>query len=167
MGLLLPEVREAAGLGSGLERFRVGSMQVYVSTRYGSNERPLMVLPDKPPFLPLVRSLLAALEAGGKGEETLSPVLALLLAQYGDTSGLDLIAGRGMGRATLSNTMIAGIALSKDPKYLPILHARLAKETRSWDLRGLLKAVRGMRGSEARAFRREANRRIRSLGSRY
>ncbi len=163
LGLLLPEVRAAASLDSDLRKFKFQKIQVYEYSWHRPDERPLVALPDKPPFLGRVHQLM---ESRKKEDDSLLSALVLLLAQYGDFSGIDLLASRGLSRLALSDAMAVGIALSKDPKYLPLLYSRLPKETEEWKLRGLLKAVRGMGGEEAREFRRAVNQRVREVSQR-
>ena len=56
---------------------------------------------------------------------------------------------------------LAGIALSRDPRYLPFLRKKLASAAGEWDYQKLLQALRGMSGPEARELRLEINKRIR------
>ena len=58
-------------------------------------------------------------------------------------------------------SLLTGIALSRDSKYLPLLKKVAAKADDSNEVREVLKWVRGMRGPQARKFRREINKRIR------
>jgi len=90
---------------------------------------------------------------------------SLLLAQYGDTSGLDLLLEKNgvQGQAIeLETPVLAAIALTRDPKYVPYVRKMLAAAQQEWDFRRILQAVKGVNGPEARALRIEANRRLRA-----
>lgn len=161
LGLLSPEVRQAAGLASQLAQFKHGRIEVWASGSNGSEGRPLMALSRKPEFLPQIRRLLAK----RSGDDDMVPALILVLAQFGDFSGLDVLAERSAAQGSLPDAMAAGIALSNDPKYLPLLYSRLRSQASTWQVNELLGAVRSMRGTEARDFRRAANRRLRELAA--
>jgi len=163
IGLLLPEVCGPTRLRSEIARFASEKIHVwgsgYTST---SRDRPLVALPSKPSFLERARKLLARTK---ENDPVLISALALLLAQYGDPSGLDRLAQLRAGAERISPDLLVGIGLSKDPKYIPLLRNMLPKAASQWRVRELLKAVRGMQGAEAREFRREVNKRLRELGS--
>ncbi len=92
---------------------------------------------------------------------------ALLLAQYGQFEGLDRLAARraeleseqGFGVATV---LVTGVALSRDPKYVPVLRQMAAERKDIELLREILKGLRGMEGPEARQLRLEINKRMRT-----
>jgi HEAT repeat protein len=163
LGLLLPEVREAAELRGELARFQFGKVSTWASSTYSSTDRPLAPLSYVPPFVVEARKRLAAVK--GEDEADLIPALVLLLAQYGDRSGVRRLAAIRSGADRLPDDLMAAITLSQDPTYLPLVVGMVAKATSTWELRKLLQAVRGMSGPEVREFRREVNRRLRELGS--
>jgi hypothetical protein len=165
-GLLLPEVRATASLDRGLTGFSFGDkVHVWASYRSGGDSRPLRPLNEEPPFLPGVRRRLEkAMQAKGGGKGPVAS-LALLLAQYGDSTGVDkMVAAWSQGdMASVPDAIIAGIALSRDVKHLDILRRAAAGATSKSRLRDVLKAIRGMRGAEARNLRRQVNRRMRRV----
>ena len=177
VGLLTPEVRGAASLDRELRYFRYEKISVWRGGGHSSSSRSPRQLEDRPPFLDTVRDILAATKKGSEsravrttlsarpGEETLIGPLALLLAQHGDASGLDRLVERGSSGDTsdLPDVIIAGFTLSRDVKYLDVLRKAAGKAEQEYKVRELLKAVRGMRGPEAREFRREINKRLREL----
>ena len=65
----------------------------------------------------------------------------------------------------MPDAIIAAIALTRSAKHLGILRRAAAAADSSWEVRELIKALRGMRGREARAMRRELNKRLRDLGT--
>jgi HEAT repeat protein len=169
VGLLTPEVRSTASLERELSYFRYEKISVWRGVSYGSSSRSPRQFEGRPPFLDTVRDLLAATKKGSESEETLIGPLALLLAQYGDESGLDRLVERWSSGDTsdIPDVIIAGIMLSGDVKYLSVLRKAAEKAEQEYKVREVLKAVRGMRGPEAREFRREINKRLRELRRRY
>jgi HEAT repeat protein/thiol-disulfide isomerase/thioredoxin len=166
-GLLELEVRRAAYMSGVLQRFRVGSVNQYlhdaVPSASSDDDRPLRPLPEQPAWLETARERLARV---GDGEEELRTGLALLLAQHGDFRGLDGLAARwkpGKEQRGGTAALLAGIALSRDPKYVPLLRQMTDAASGEWELRRLLQALRGMSGVQARALRLEINRRIAGL----
>ena len=162
VALLEPQVRWAAGMEGSLKYFRYGEATGgRDDTPLQSYERPLLPLADTPAFLPTANSRLAA-----AGDEALA-ALALLLAQYGQFEGLDRLAARraeleseqGFGVATV---LVTGVALSRDPKYVPVLRQMAAERKDIESLREILKGLRGMEGPEARQLRLEINKRMRT-----
>jgi len=70
-------------------------------------------------------------------------------------------------RRRLKRTMklfLAGIALSRDSKYIPTLRQIMGKADGEWELRKVLQALKGMTGPEARQLRLDINKRIRDTG---
>ena len=164
LALLEPEIRQAAGLEGELSYFEYESHRGGRSQSYSQNDqRPLTVLPGKPEFLPAAREHLAA----SSGSEAVP--FALLLAQYGEFEGVDRLAGQ---LATLSadsdrsvmEVLLAGIALSRDNKYLPALKQIAATRQQDYELRKVLQALKGMTGADARQLRLDINKKIRSAG---
>jgi hypothetical protein len=165
VALLEPEIRQAAGFYSELRYFRYenfsgGRMDMETGI---TTDRPLTTLDHQPVFLAQVRQQLTRTNA------TESAAFVLLLAQYGDFSGVDRmleqqpddIESRG-----LENAVLSGIALSRDAKYLPALRRRMERSTDDWELRQILQALKGMTGAEARQLRLDINKRMRqTMGS--
>ena len=86
------------------------------------NQRPLAVLETRPAFLDSLRQRLATAAPSDVA------VFALLLAQYGDFAGMDrLLETAGTtkhGSRESLGPALAGIALSRDPRYLPFLRKK-------------------------------------------
>jgi HEAT repeat protein/thioredoxin-related protein len=160
LALLEPEVRSAAGIDFGLYYFVFKNVQAgYSSLPLSQEERPLVPLDRKPAFLdPLRRRL-------GKATDEDLALIALLLAQYGDFSGVDRLTqtapASGPDAYEIMNVTLAGIALSRDAKYIPYLRKLTQQVKDEWGYRRILKALRGFRGAEARALRLEINKRMR------
>jgi hypothetical protein len=89
----------------------------------------------------------------------------MLLAQYGEYAGLDRAfrLWREGGKQRAPKALLVGLQLTRDAKYLPVVRQALKEADDRWDLRRLLQPLRGMRGREARALRREINRRMRNM----
>jgi hypothetical protein len=164
LALLTTELRAQVGARYENQRFRYGDrVNLYTSVRSSSEQRPPSVLPRRPAFLADARKLLAAGPAA-KGEEAgLEPVLALLLAQYGDFEPFHGYARKAIRAREISAELVAGISLSRDPRYLPAVRSWIEKAKDNSNVRYVLKALRGMEGEAARELRREANRRLRQL----
>jgi hypothetical protein len=129
-----------------------------------SDGRPLTVLEGKPAFLESAKKWLAA----AKPIEAIPFVL--LLAQYGQFDGLDLLATsaarpNSKGETELDDAFLTGVALSQDAKYLPALRKIMAARSDDAELRKILQAVQGMRGPEARQLRLDINKKIRSASN--
>jgi hypothetical protein len=90
-------------------------------------------------------------------------VLALLLAQYGDFEAFHAYARKAIDAKQTSSELVAGISLSRDPRYLPALRSWLDRPGQRSGVQYVLKALRGMEGDAARELRREANHRLRQL----
>lgn len=165
VALLEPETRSAAGLDSTLEYFEYDSVRGGRSvTQTINDDRPLATVDGKPAFLADVQKRLAAADA----EEMAT--FALLLAQYGDFSGVDrLVAQAGVldnsKETETVNVLLTGIALSHDVKYLPALKRMTAAEREESSLRKILQAMKGMSGPEARQLRLEVNKKIRNAAA--
>lgn len=157
-GLLEPETRSAAGLEYSSGYFQFEKIHVWTSYYDRSNEqRPLAVLQGNPSFLETARRKAAS----SSPDEASLPTL--LMAQYGDFSGLEhlLKLMTAENQADLQSIVQAAIGLSRDAKYLPHLKKMLASAKDEQDYRRLLQALRGMTGSEARELRLEINKRMR------
>jgi len=156
--LLEPEVRLASGLEQTIQYFQ---FEEHHGGRMGSSTpdaRPLTMLEGKPAFLPSARKWLST-----KNEA--SEAFALLLAQYGEFDGLDqLVSRRAEASQEDHEIVLAGIALSRDSKYIPTLRQIMGKADGEWELRKVLQALKGMTGPEARQLRLDINKRIRDTG---
>jgi HEAT repeat protein len=157
-GLLEPETRSAAGLDYSVGFFEFENIHVW-SGSYEPNaeQRPLATLQGNPPFLETVRQK----QAGASSED--AALLALLLAQYGDFSGLDrcLSAPATENQPEMQNLALTAIGLSRDAKYLPYLKKMIVSAKDDLDYRRLLQSLKGMTGAEARELRLEINKRMR------
>jgi HEAT repeat protein len=161
-GLLEPETRSAADLDSELNYFEYESVRGGRTSQTTQNDdRPLNVLDGKPPYLDSARHWLAVTN----GEATVA--LAVLLAQFGDFSGVDHFATNAPALSpsedrTTADALLAGIALSHDVKYLPVLKQMMAVRQNEWELRKILQAMKGMSGPDARQLRLDVNKKIRN-----
>ncbi len=159
-GLLEPETRTAAELDYANSFFEFDKIHVW-SMSYEPNreERPLATLPGTPAFLEVVRVNLT----NSSPEDAAIP--ALLLAQYGDFTGLEYIlkipGTEDQKHRELDNETLTAIGLSKDSKYLPYLKKIAVSAKDESDFRRLLQAMKGMTGAEAREMRLEINKRMR------
>jgi thioredoxin 1 len=162
VALLEAETRQAAGLENALDHFEFEAVQ---GGRYNfrsttTDERPLTVLEGKPVFLQPVRHRLNL----ARGDD--SAPFALLLAQYGDFSGIDVLVAQRAADSEINSrsdkeAVLTGIALSHDNKYVPSLKQMITDRTDESDLRQILQAMKGMSGADARQLRLEINKKIR------
>jgi len=159
--LLDPNVRNAAQMTYGYTQFRYGNASAnFYESSSTSDERPLTTIEPAPSFLPEVRKQLT-------GTNTFQlAASALLLAQYGDFSGVDKMIAQPAAadeerHESLPAAVLTGIELSRDAKYLPYLRRLVGTNKNEYDLRRLLRALRGMSGPDARALRMEINKKMR------
>ena len=131
---------------------------------YSSSEvsRPLAMLDRRPAFLAEVRRRLTPESL--KADDQRATAMALLLAQYGDRSGLDMIFDHWVAARSdeVPLALLVGLALTKDAKFLPALRKRLDKAEDESDLRQALTYLRGVTGDEARRLRKDINERLRT-----
>jgi len=159
-GLLEPETRSAVGLEYSFEIFQFEKIYAWPDFRPRTVEqRPLATLPGNPAFLEQARQRVSA----SPPEEAAVP--ALLLAQYGDFTGLDRLlptaASDNEKYSEIRNIVLAGVTLSRDPKYLPFLKQLTAAAKDDQELRRLLQTLNGMSGPDVRELRLEINKRLR------
>ena len=164
VGLLEPETRSAASLEYEFNNFQFEGIHAWAGGYTPSDgQRPLAALEGKPAFLAPVRLRLAGADPEHLG------AFALLLAQYGDFTGLDRLLETAKGEKGKHDEVgaiaMAGIALSRDAKYLPYLRRTLAQAKDEQEYRGILQALKGMTGPDARALRLEVNKRMRQGGA--
>ncbi len=158
IGLLEPETRAAAGLQYSSGYFEFEKVHVWSSSyEPNADQRPLATLQGNPPFLETVRQKLASTVSED------AALQVLLLAQYGDFTGLErLIKGAETdSESQVEGIMLTAIGLSRDSKYLPYVKKMVASAKDEQGFRRLLQALRGMTGAEARELRLEINKRIR------
>jgi len=161
LGLLEPEIREAAGLQWQFENFHFEELQASSSEyRSSSEERPLTTLEGKPAFLEQARRRMGSMKTAE------SAPFVLLLAQYGQFDELDRVIAQKsepalMPERQFPDAILTGVALSQGAKYIPFIRSLVDKASGEWDLRKLLKAVKGMSGPEARQLRLDINKRLR------
>jgi hypothetical protein len=162
LALLEQEIRQGAGLQWQLDFFRFEEMQTGQSQGYGVNEdRPLRPLETKPAYLEAARRWLKATNA-----EVIMP-FALLLAQHGEFDGVErLIEMRQERREdklqVLPDPLLTGIALTQNAKYIPLLRSLMDATRNDFELRKILRALKGMTGPEARQLRVDVNKRMRT-----
>jgi hypothetical protein len=146
-----------------LQYFLYENVQVYSSRSVTTegDERPIVALDTKPAYLELAR---AQIRKSGAEDVT---SFALLLAQHGDLEGIPLLTKRGESRGGVkrgegsTQAALTAIALSGDAKYVPTLRAMLDGTKGEWELRAMLRALRGMSGPEVRQLRLEINKQMR------
>jgi hypothetical protein len=161
LGLLEPEIRSAAGIEYFNQLFQYENISAFSSYNFNpsSDQRPLAVLETKPAFLEQARQRLTEAAAQDRAG------FALLLAQYGDFSGLDRLLETGATDTDMDGQMetvaLAGIALSHDAKYIPYLKKAAARAKEEYEFRRVLQALKGISGSEARELRLDINRHMR------
>ncbi len=134
------------------------------STSGGPIGPPIARQPD---FLERVRKrLIQEADAGDEKEEiSIRSTFPLLLAQYGDYSGLEseLQRWEQSGRKKTSDLLMMGLTITHDPRYIEPMKSMVADAEDSSDLARLLKWLEGVKGPEARQLRRDINRRMRTL----
>jgi HEAT repeat protein len=160
IGLLEPETRAAAGLDYSFEFFQFEKIHAWPNYRSPSGEqRPLTPLAGNPAFLEQARRRVTE----STPPEAALP--ALLLAQYGDYSGLDhllpSVVRENEEQSEVGSVLLAAVAMSRDSKYVPHLKQITASSKGRPDFNRLLQALKGMSGPEARELRLEINRRMR------
>jgi HEAT repeat protein len=175
--LLEPEIRQAAELDYELNlldfefdgnSWRPSNLGAAINQ---NNDRPLAALEGKPAFLEQA----AKRAATARGKE--SAPFVLLLAQYGQFAGLDRLLAENAGllaqtagknavdQVEMDSIIQAGIALSHDAKYLPALRRMAAARNDEFQLRGILRALQGMPGAEARQLRLDINKKLRTVNN--
>jgi hypothetical protein len=165
LALLEPEIRQTAGLQWQYDYFRFEDVQTGRTEGYSLNDaRPLTPLETKPAYLESARKWLKSTNA-----EAVTP-FALLLAQHGDQAGLErLIEIRGDlsedKSQVLPDPLLTAIALAQDPKYIPLLRGLMDATRNAYELQKLLRAIKGLNGSEARQLRVDLNKRMRTVGA--
>lgn len=183
LGLLSPEIAAASGMDYRANSLAMGNVRAYAgfwndimekrrkgpyAEFDGRPERPPVPLPDRPDFLPKLRERLNAKLSEEEEEhagEILAPI-ALLLAQCGDSIGLDRlleIRRSGGKRYFPERAILTAIALSRNPKYVPTIRQMAEEADKEQRLREALMGLRGMSGPDARALRREINKRLAGL----
>jgi HEAT repeat protein/thiol-disulfide isomerase/thioredoxin len=160
IALLEPETRAAAGLDYDAAYFEFEKIRAWTGGYSpGRDQRPLATLPGKPAFLDLARRQ----SQENNQEDAIFP--ALLLAQYGDFTGLDRVlisfAGGAQKQGDFDAAILAMVTLSRDPKYLPHLKTIVAAAKEEQEFRRVLQAIKGMVGPEARELRLQINKRMR------
>ncbi len=160
LALLEPETRSAAGLDYSFEFFQFENIHAFPEFHPQAGEqRPPAPLEGKPAFLEQARRQVSE----STPQEAALP--ALLLAQYGDFSGLDHLlstaAGDSQKQDELGTVLLTAVALSRDAKYLPALKKMTATAKQNYELTRLLQAIKGMSGPEVRELRLEINKRLR------
>jgi HEAT repeat protein len=161
VGLLQEEVRNAAGLSFDEQVFEFGETRVRLNSSYSSSssDRPLTPLEARPQIIEPARAWL------GRAKGTELAGFAVLLAQYGDFSGIDPLAESWKREPSVSSTenqsLLTAIALSRDTKHIALLRLMMEKAGDEYDLRRVLAGLRGMTGPEARQLRMEINQHIR------
>jgi HEAT repeat protein len=165
MALLDDNLRRFINETAYFENFVYGEAEVSGRRSYYSGSevsRPLAMLDRRPAFLAEVRRRLTPESL--KADDQRATAMALLLAQYGDRSGLDMIFDHWVAARSdeVPLALLVGLALTKDAKFLPALRKRLDKAEDESDLRQALTYLRGVTGDEARRLRKDINERLRT-----
>lgn len=158
IGLLEPETRSASGLEYSSGYFEFEKVHVWSSSYEPSSDlRPLAALQRNPPFLDTVRQKVASTASED------AALQALLLAQYGDFTGLErfIKGSEAESQSESEGVMLTAVGLSRDAKYLPYVKKMVTSAKEEQDFRRLLQALKGMSGTEARELRLEINKRMR------
>ena len=158
IALIDSDIRDAAQIGYMLKMSPFGG--IHSSYSYTTDEdRPLPTPFPKPAFAQSIIEQLPNMNAAEL------PTFALLLGQYGVFDALDrAIAALGnapAGRHEADNEILIAVGLSKDAKYIPFLRTLAADMKDEYNLRRILRAIKGMTGREAREFRVELNKLMR------
>ena len=165
MALLDDSLRRFINETAYFENFVYGEAEVSGRRSYYSGSeggRPLAMLDRRPAFLDQVRQRLTPESL--KADDRRATAMALLLAQYGDRSGLDMIFDHWVAARSdeVPLALLVGLALTKDAKFIPALRKRLDKAEDESDLRQMLTYLRGVTGDEARRLRKDINERLRT-----
>jgi hypothetical protein len=162
IALLEPELCQASGYYWLSEFFHYENVQASFPNQqgYSVQQRPLEIIDRKPAFLASVRAALT------RDDLEASAPFALLLAQYGEFDGLDLLTAQKIEHNLKTESMmrqviLAGIGLSQNPKYIPFLRGLMDATKNQYEYQNILKALKGMTGPEARQMRLDLNKRIR------
>jgi HEAT repeat protein/thioredoxin-related protein len=160
VALLEPDLRRAAGYQWQFGYFTYEDLHAGSFDADDSSDEGLpIILTNRPSYLEHARRQLSRGDPG-EGES-----FVLLLAQHGDFAelGKALAAEPDSKRKNYaSEALLTAINMSQDPQYLSPIRSRLKQTSSPWDLRRLLKAIKGIPGPEARALRLDINRRLRS-----
>jgi hypothetical protein len=165
--LLDDTVYAAANLRGASSAFEYDEIHVWsyvTSSGYsGDAAAPVMLIDRKPAFLEAARRRLTEPH---DAEDTETPsTMTLLLAQYGDFSGLEKMLGEWEAAKSDDppTELLIGLTLSKDRRFLPPVRKIVAGAEHASELRRVLTYLRGMTGEEARVLRQEINERMRNL----
>jgi hypothetical protein len=160
LSLLEPEIAKAAGVSGGLNSFEFGA------TRFDrtydmdiEQDMPLSTLETKPAYLTYAKTRLTQSKSSG------DQLLLLLLAQHADFSALeDWIAKHppSTREGDVDTVVLTAISLSHDNKFIPYLSALAQVNKNQYYLRTLLRALKGMTGSERRQLRLDINKQMRT-----
>jgi HEAT repeat protein len=159
LALIDSDIRDAAQINHILKTSALGGTHFSYTMSVSDEDRPFPAPFPKPSFVASIVEQLPNMNA-----DELPPI-ALLLAQYGVFDALDrVIANYGApspAKFETNNELLVAIGLSKDAKYIPFLRTAAADMKDDYNLRRILRAVKGMTGREAREFRVELNKMMR------
>lgn len=160
-GILTDPLRIAAELPPPTAQFIYAATTIRRSWNGRQQTRPPQVIDRQPDFLPELK----ALSTKDIEDELGADVIALTLAQYGDFSGLDkrLEVWQAGNRQEVPGILLVALLLTKDDRYIDPLRQKLLQEESEYRIRELLNWLRGVRGTEARALRREINLKLREM----
>jgi HEAT repeat protein len=160
ISLLEPETVSSAQLQYEGRSFEFENIHIWsISYEPPTEQRPLAVVEGKPAFLDGIRASLTNNAAPS------APILALLLAQYGDASGLEMLVSgvpvENRNPRELDAVLLTAIGLLRDAKYMPYLKSIVPELKDETDLRRVLQGIKGIPGPEARQMRVDINKRLR------
>lgn len=161
MGLLVqPAMREFIDSRSYYVHLPSGE-SVFLSYSNRHDDSPIRPIRAEPEFLPAVRELNE--EAYRIKDQSLINATTLLLGQYGDEAMFERLFEQYQKSpdSRVAEVLLCALPLTRDAKYLAVFKDVLKKATDSYELRNLLKYLRGVRGSEARELRRAVNEKLR------
>lgn len=146
--LVDPSVRSAAELKDYTDSFMFDDINVYRdSTRFSfgsDDQRPPQVIQPAPAWLGGVKQRLdRTLHVSHPSEWNLAlrPTLEVLLAQYGDASGLDgaLARWNAGDKDSTARVLMVGLMLTHDERFVPVIKHQIKSTTQQYELRQLLR----------------------------
>ncbi len=165
-GLLLPKLRSEGHFSGLIRRFHYEDYDTWVSVghSYRSNQdkRLLRPLPGRPAYLATCKARLD--QETWQENRDWRRATALLLAQYGDPSGLHRELERWRQDKSRDDLLMLGLPLTGDPVFAEVIASRL-ETTSSYYLREMLGLLVGHDSPTVRRLRRTINRRLRQEGN--
>ncbi|MDX1565240.1 MAG: HEAT repeat domain-containing protein, partial [Phycisphaeraceae bacterium] len=168
-GILSPEVRRSSDVGDMGRYFIYGDTQLWMRNLHpevssASLVRPLEVIQRQPPWLSEISRRIRQIDVDGKSESKMA-LLSMVLAQYGDFSGMDrlLTLRKAETGRSIDQALAVALQLSRNKKYAGYLTDQIESATSEYQLRYLLKPLRGIHDDWARELRRQINAKMRQV----